>query len=485
MAIGREAWNGQFGMGRSPDAIGDMEETKCATATRVRICAAAAVVLIALAGLLALPAWSQSTPPADAAGKAPEPMRYGNMPPSAAPFGRYIKPYHEWYISPDTLAYDGGARSEADGDPAKLKTINIGFLGPLDKDNYDSPYGIAMLHGSQMAIDEANARGGYHGKPFALMVHDDLPLWGASSMAISDMVFNDHAWAMLGSVDSSSTHIELRATLKLELPIMDTATNDPTVTQTRIPWLMHNFPDDRQQGYALADYIFNQLKLKRIGILQVNNRYGRTGKSIFFDTARRTGHQPLVEVWYAPDSTDFSQQLGTLKASGIDGLVIWGDAVQAGLILKQMRAMGMRQPVFGSSRICYPEVLSIAGPAAEGLVTISPLDPTRSDPQWQQFRRSYLTRFHAEPDAYASYAYDGMNILLAAIAQAGLNRGRIMDALRQHEMKEYSGVSGKVFFDDTLNDVAPVTMMQIRGGQFVYSPEQRTDWGGKPVTYAR
>jgi branched-chain amino acid transport system substrate-binding protein len=412
-------------------------------------------------------------------------MPYANMPPAARPYAGYRKPYQEWYVEPDTLEYDGAARSEPDGDAAALKTINIGFLGPLDADNEDSQYGIAMLHGAQLAVDEVNAGGGYHGKPFALKVHDDLPLWGASSMAIVDMRFQDQAWAMLGSVDSASTHIEVRATLKLELPIMDTATNDPTVTQTEVPWLMHNFPDDRQQGYALADYIFLQRHLKRIGILQVNNRYGRAGKEIFFTTARRIGHQPVVEVWYAAGNKDFSSQLRTIKASGIDGLVIWGNAVQAGLILKQMRAMGMQQPVFGSSRICYPEVVQIAGAAAEGLVTISAIDPTRSDPAWLAFRQRFVDRFHVEPDAYAAYAYDGATMLMGAINKAGLNRGRIMDALRGYEMKDYVGVSGNAHFDYTLNNIAPVTFAQIRDGKFVYWPEQRTDWKAKSVAYAR
>ncbi len=444
----------------------------------------AEVLVIALAGLLSIPARSQSTS-SPVAPKAAPTMPYADMPPAAVPYGRYRKPYKEWFVDPSTLDYNGAARERSDVELNELKTVNIGFLGPLDADNVDSPYGVAMLHGSQMAVDEANARGGYDGKPFALNVHDDLPLWGASSMAIVDMVYKDHDVAMLGSVDSASTHIEVRATLKLELPIMDTATNDPTVTQTRIPWLMHNFPDDRQQGYALADYIFNQRHLKRVGILQVNNRYGRAGKDVFFETARRIGHQPIVEVWFAPDTTDFSAQLETLKSSGIDGLVIWGNASQAGSILKQMRAMGMQQPVFASSRACYPETVKIAGPAAEGLVSISAIDPTRTDPSWQQFRQRFLNRFHAEPDAYAAYAYDGMNMLIAAIQKAGLNRGKIMDALRQYEMKSYIGVSGKAFFDYTLNNIAPVTFARIQNGQFVYWPEQRTDWKGKPVSFFR
>lgn len=404
---------------------------------------------------------------------------YANMPPSARPYASYSKPYQEWYVQPDTLDYAGAAQSEPDGDAAKLKSINIGFLGPLDADNEDSPYGMAMLHGAQLAIDQANASGGYRGKPFALIVHDDLALWGASSMAIVDMRFKDEAWAMLGSVDSASTHIAVRATLKLELPIMDTATNDPTVTQTLIPWLLHNFPDDRQQGYALADYVFLQRHLKRIAILQVNNRYGRTGKEIFVQTARRLGHQPVVELWYAAGTSDFSSQLQTISSSKVDGLVIWGNAAQAGLMLKQMRAMGMKQPVFGSSRVCYPEVFETAGAASDGLVMVSAMDPTRKDPAWLSFRERFAQQFHTQPDAYAAYAYDGANMLMTAIKDAGFNRGRIMDALRKYGMKHYEGVSGNAFFDYTLNNIAPVTFAQVRDGRFVYWPEQRTDWKPK------
>jgi branched-chain amino acid transport system substrate-binding protein len=442
-----------------------------------------AVLLLAASCLMVACTRAQTTSSATSAEKAEAP--YANMPPASRPFANYCKPYKEWYVEPDTLDYAGSARSEPDGDVASLKTINVGFLGPLDADNEDSPYGIAMLHGAQLAVDEANASGGFRGKPFALKIYDDLVLWGASSMAIVDMRFRDQAWAMLGSVDSASTHVELRATLKLELPIMDTATNDPTVTQTLVPWLLHNFPDDRQQGYALADYIFLQRHLKRIGVLQVNNRYGRVGKEIFSATARRIGRQPVVEVWFAPDTTDFTSQLQTINASGVDGLVIWANAPEAGLILRQMRALGMLQPVFGSSRICSPALVKIAGKASEGLTVISAIDPTRDDPAWVAFEQRFVKRFGVAPDAYAAYAYDGAKMLLGAINHAGLNRGRIMDALRGYEMKHYAGVSGRAFFDYTLNNIAPVTFAQVRDGKFAYWPEQRTDWKPNDAANAR
>jgi branched-chain amino acid transport system substrate-binding protein len=438
----------------------------------MRIRAYTAVLLFVVSSS---PVWPQSAPPAKPEEKPPEVMPYANMPEVAVPFGRYRKAYYDWFVRPDTLQYFGAARVRPDGNLTELKTINLGFLGPLGENNPDSLYGIPMLHGAELAIEEANARGSYDGKPFALKVHDDLPLWGASSMEIVKMDFDEHVWGMLGSIDGASTHIALRATLKLEIPIVDTGTTDPTVTETRVQWLLHDFPDDRQQGYALADYIFNQLKLQRIGLMRSTDRYGRKGDEIFLSVARRIGRQPLIEAKFEPTDTSFTKQLRLFRGTGIDGLVIWGNARQAALILKQMRAMGMKQPVFGSSRIAYPEVVKMAGPAAEGLVAVCPMDPSRQDPKWVEFREAYLKRFHAEPDPFASYAFDGMNLLIAAVRKAGLNRGRIMDALREHAMKEYQGASGTAFFDYTLNNIAPVNFAQVKNGRFVYWLDRRTD----------
>ncbi|HUV97468.1 MAG TPA: hypothetical protein VMV98_08350, partial [Acidobacteriaceae bacterium] len=110
----------------------------------------AAVVVMALAGLLATRAVSQSAP--NSAVKPAPTMPYADMPPAAVPYGRYRKPYKEWFVDESTLDYKGAARERTDAELTALKTVNIGFLGPLDADNVDSPYGVAMLHGSQMAV---------------------------------------------------------------------------------------------------------------------------------------------------------------------------------------------------------------------------------------------------------------------------------------------------------------------------------------------
>ena len=295
---------------------------------------AASVLLIGAAFASAQDYESQKPASSPSSTAQSTPQRYANMPDEAVPYRKFTKPYKEWYVEENTLDYNGAARDRIVDEIEQSKTVNIGFLGPLEN-NPESPYGRAMLQGAQLAIEAANVYGGYgaggmtRGKPYQLIVHNDSAQWGASSIEAVKMAFDDHVVAILGSIDGSSTHIMLRVSLKLEIPIMDTGTTDPTVTETRIPWLMHDFPDDRQQGYALAGYIFKERKLKRIGVLRTQSRYARVGVAKFFDEAKRLGRVPVLEMKFERGDQDFSTQLQALQNSHIDGLVVWGEPAEA------------------------------------------------------------------------------------------------------------------------------------------------------------
>lgn len=433
------------------------------------------VLLLCSAAAASTPANAQSPATSASNGQAEQtPPRYANMPEEAVPYRKFAKPYKEWFVADDTLEYNGAARARDYGELAEEKSVNIGFLGPIEN-NPEAPYGLAMLHGAQLAIEQVNARGGYRttestqGKPYELKVHNDSAQWGASSTEAVKMIFGERVVGVLGSVDGASTHIMLRVALKLEFPIVDSATTDPTVTETRIPWLIHDFPDDRQQGYALANVVFKERKLKRIGIIRTQSRYARVGVEKFFDEAKRMGHVPVLEVKFERGDKDFSTQLRMLQNARVDGVVIWGEVPEAAKILAQMREMGMKQPVFGPSRLCYPQMIEAAGPAAEGLVTTAAIDPTRGDENWLRFEKDYRGKYHEDPDAYAAHAFDAINLLIGAVEKAGLNRGKVMDALRDYQSHEYDGVAGRFVFDHTLNNIAPPTIAQVEGGRFVYS----------------
>ena len=403
---------------------------------------------------------------------------YAGEPADLSPYAKFAAPYDQNYTHPNI--YSGAARDIPE--PKDLTEIRIGFFGPIEH-NPESVFGLRMLHGAQLAIQEANAHGGYGGKPFRLMLHNDYDnwqaktvygedrptdptIWGSASNEVVKMVYDDRDWAIFGSISSESTHIALRVALRAEIPIVNSASNDPTIPETYIPWYFTDLQDDRVQCLTLARRIFTELGLKRVAILRVNSRYGRFGVMKLRDAARRLGHPIVIEQKYLPGDTDFTKQLNVIRSSRADAIVLWADEAQAAGILKQMRAAQMKQPVFGSYRTLGPELLTQAGDAAEGFEAVFPYDPTRNDPKWLEFNQRFEARFHEKPEQFASLAYDAMNALLDSICKAGLNRARIHDALANIE--QYDGVTGPMVFDPNQKNVAPLYLGTVHNGAVTY-----------------
>jgi ABC-type branched-subunit amino acid transport system substrate-binding protein len=390
---------------------------------------------------------------------------YAQEPEDLRPFSKFTTPYYEHYT--DLIEYNGAARDLPVPDLDELTEIRIGFIGPISN-HPDEVFGRRMLNGTQMAIDEANARGGYCGKPFKLMLHNDSAVWGASSNEVVKMVYDDKVWAMFGSISGDTTHIALRVALRAEVPLISSAATDPTIPETLIPWFLTDLQDDRVQGYTLARHIYTALGLKRVAILRVNDRYGRFGVLKFRDASRRLGHPVVIEQKYTPGDTDFRRQLRVINGERTDGIVLWTNQAQAAVILKQMRELGMNQRVFGSHRTIGDELLAQAGDAAEGFEAVFPYDPSRTDAPWTSFNARFEAKYNEKPDQFASLAYDAMQVLLRAICRAGLNRARIRDALTA--TTNYSGVTGEMVFDPNCKNISPMFLATVRNGRISYRP---------------
>jgi ABC-type branched-subunit amino acid transport system substrate-binding protein len=388
---------------------------------------------------------------------------YANTPEDLKPFSKFTQPYYQNYTK--TPEYNGAAADVTTLKPSDVSEVAIGFLGPIEA-HKDIALGTAMLHGAQMAIDEANARGGYGGKPFHLKIHNDAATWGASSNEIVKMVYDEKVWGMLGSISADSTHIALRVSLRSELPIVNSASTDPTIPETLIPWILTSIQDDRVQSYTLARRIYTDLGHKRVGLLRVNERYGRLGVVKFRDASRRLGHPLVIEQKFQPGDQSFTRELQVINDSRVDAIVLWADAPAAGLILKQMQQMGMKQPVFGAARVLGDGLFANAGQAVEGLEVVYPFDPDRDDPFWLDFQKRFTARYQAKVDAFSALGFDTMNILLDAICRAGLNRGRIRDAL--YSLERYKGVTGEMVFDPNAKNVAPLYLGKVKDGKLAW-----------------
>ena len=403
---------------------------------------------------------------------------YGNVPDELVGYDKYMKAYKYHFIEP--MKFYGAGREKPF--PTGLKEVRLGFLGPLEGSILVKE-GTQMLQGSMLAIEEANKRGGYKGIPYKLMVHNDVGLWGAAANEIVAMD-DEGVWAWLGSIDDIVSHVAIRATLKLEIPNVNTGDPDPTFTETNIPWVVRTIPDDRQSSYIMVNKIYVKDGHKRVAMIRANNRYGRVGTLHFNRTATRLGYPIVIEERFKDGETDFKTQLERIKKTNPDAIAMWGNAKESALILQQIRAMGLKQPVYASDRIVSPVFLEMAGNLANGLVTTCQYNPDSDDPKLKKFKTDYKIRFGIEPDVFAAHAYDGMNILIQSIERAGLNRAVIRDVLTDMKVTNgYKGVTGDLVYDGTWNNIRPIFMAEVKNGKFVFSPAPK--WQREDVIYKK
>jgi len=321
----------------------------------------------------------------------PEKQVYGDTPAELMPYGRFTEPYMSFFLEPNE--YRGYGRNIPE--PEHVDAVKIGFLGPIEATvsvatggaSHEEPLGRKMLQGAQLAIENANARGGYRGSktPYELVIRNDNGLWGASGNEIVHLAYKENVWAILGTIDGANSHIAIRVALKAEVPMMNTGDTDPTFVETAIPWVCRNITDDRQMSYLLADYVFGTLELTRVAALRANNRYGRMSIDEFRDAATRLGHPFLIELNYLLGDTDFTPQIERIKALNPEAVITWGDSEESAKILAQMRAMGMDQWFIGSDRMVTPEFLEVAG---DGAFTASLPRPMRPTPTMASLRSS-------------------------------------------------------------------------------------------------
>ncbi|MBN1417207.1 MAG: ABC transporter substrate-binding protein [Planctomycetes bacterium] len=436
----------------------------------------AAIGVVAIAAAFAAPDPADEGGAAASLGADPpaKEERYADTPKELEPFGRFVKePYKRFFLEP--LEALGPGRDVPEPD---VETVKIGLLAPIER-THEEYIGKPISEGVRLAIEDANAAGGYEGKPFELLVRNDNGLWGSSASEIVRFAYDDACWGIIGSVDSANTHIAIRVALKIEIPIITPGDTDPTFSETNIPWAFRNIPDDRQMAYTIVFYVFRELGLDRVAIVRTNNRYGRFGVGEFRAGSVRFRKPAPIEINYEVHfenvNPDLTLQMDRLEETKPEGVVLWADAVAAGHIVKAMRARGLTMPVFACDRAVHPNFVRVAGPAAEGVVGAYPFDPDRGDPAYDDFAKRYEERTGTKPTSYAAYGYDAAMMYVQAIRKAGLNRFRIRDALQ--EMRNFKGITGEARFDHSLSNRAPVVLATVKDGRFVFDePKVKKAW---------
>jgi branched-chain amino acid transport system substrate-binding protein len=337
--------------------------------------------------------------------------------------------------------------------------IKIGVSGPMTGDQ--AKLGNDLVNGATLAVDEWNAKGGVLGKQIEIVPSDDRAD-PKEAVSVANKLVNEGVAGVIGHFNSSCTIPASGIYNEAKVIQISPASTNPSYTQQGFKGTFRICGRDDQQGRAAADFVVNTLQKTRIAVLHDKTTYGQ-GLADEFKKGLEGRASVVAYEGITKGDKDFSAVLTMIKGNVPDVIYFGGIYPEAGLLMQQLRKLGMDALFISGDGTMDPEFIKIAGNAAEG--TMATYGPSVEElPSAKNFLVAYKAKY-GEPGPYSIYSYDATNMLLEAIKETGSTDYEKL-AGKLHEMK-FSGAKGDTQFDEKGDlTVAPYIMWVVRNNKW-------------------
>jgi len=348
---------------------------------------------------------------------------------------------------------------------AGAQTIKIGWAGPLTGDQ--AFFGKTWLNGLQMAIDEVNAKGGLFGRQLEIVALDDQADPKQATVVAQRLCDDSQVVAVVGHFNSGATLPAEPVYNKCRL-LQVTNSSNPRITALGFDTIFRSIANDSMQGAAPGVYAVDKLGAKRVAILHDKQAFGQGVAAVFENTVKGKGATVTSVNGITHGDVDFTAVLTKIRAENPDVVYFGGTAQDGGLILRQMRQMGLKATFIGPDGLFEPAFVEVATrPAAEGALVSFQAPPLDSTPELRQWSSTYKAKFKEDPGPYSPYGYDEGRVVIDAIQRAGKpDRDAIVKAARTTNLP--SMLVKTIQFDEKGDVKDPVVFLYaVKDGKFV------------------
>ena len=344
--------------------------------------------------------------------------------------------------------------------------VKIGFIGPLTGDQ--APEGQDMLHGAQLAVEQAKTLGailpGYH---LELVALDDQRSPTQAVAAAKRLIADHDVVAIVGHLNSSCTMPASAIYHQAKILQLSPVSSNPQISRQGFENFFRICATDDLQGPAAASFLAERLQVKRLFVLDDMTTYGRGLANELIGKANNLNITVIGHEGISQEDKDFVPLLTKIKSLNPDAVYFAGMFPQGALLLKQRAELGLRGHFMGGDGLFDAQLIKLAGPGGAEGAYLTKLGP---DIRTIPTARAFVTAFEAKygaVGAYSSYAYEATNMVLWAIRAAGRSdRTAVLGAMKR--LKDYQGIFGMQNFDakgDSL--LREIGLVHVRNGAFV------------------
>lgn len=333
--------------------------------------------------------------------------------------------------------------------------IKIGVIleltGPL------APQGERSKRSMDLAVDEINSKGWIYGKKIKLILEDTRtdPKEGLS--AFQKIVEIHKVPVVTGAIGSSIVMACAPIANQKRVVLFSAGATSPVITNAG-DYVFRNRLSGDVEVKAMAGFANSKLKIKKVAVIYVTTDYGTGNKDVFEKAFVDHGGNVVLSEGFNQGESDFRSYITKIKASNTEAVYIIAHSIETAHFLRQAKELNLNTHFLGTIGVKSPDLLKIAGDAANGVIyTVQRFDPESSEKS-KTFATKYKEIYGEEPDLFAALGYDAICIITRVISENGYNAEAIKTGL--YKLKNFQGVTGNVSFDQN-GDIEGEVMMEI------------------------
>jgi branched-chain amino acid transport system substrate-binding protein len=349
--------------------------------------------------------------------------------------------------------------------PIEAAAVKIGSASPLT--GPQAHIGIDIRNGVQLAIEDANASGveiGGKKVRFELVSEDDEAN-PTKATTVAQKLVDSKVVAVVGHFNSGASIPASKIYSDAGIPQISPSSTNPKYTQQGFKTTFRVVANDDQQGPTIGHYAVENLKAKKIAVIDDSTAYGQGLADAFEKTAKSLGAQIVAREHTTDKDTDFKAILTKIKGRTPDLIMFGGIDPQAGPMVKQMSELGIKAKYIGGDGMQTPNFIKLAGSASEGVMASMPGLPKEKMPGGAAFLQKYKAKFNQDVELFAPMGYDAVMVFIDSMKRAGSTDPAKF--LPEVGKTNYQGVIGPIAFDEK-GDLknGPITIYVVKGGKW-------------------
>ena len=317
----------------------------------------------------------------------------------------------------------------------------LGVGLPLTGDQ--AQYGIGSQAADEAAATYVNAHGGMDGHQLNLQFWDTAAQ-PATGVAGTHKFISNHVNAVVGYFNSDVTIPADRLLQTADIPLFGDNPSSPALATMNLKNFTRITGNDKNEGLVQADFAWSNLHLKTTVAIDDNEAFGQAFTQAFTDEFTKLGGSVVKHFAVGASVTDFGSIVSQIRQLNPDAVEFSGFNPAAALLVKQIRAAGLKSVYITDSSQYGSDYTNIAGKAAVGsYMTNSPSASGTPTPLYQYLTQAltakkievtpiYATSFDAVLDAWHA-ANDAHSIAPA-------------DLIKVMHSVSFDGATGQVSF---------------------------------------